>query len=187
MKRPPFKILPSVAGSYRRDGKWVCGGRLSFCWENLVQAIASGVGTTHEIRRKDGPWYRIEMTVNEAEQALNPNHDFFGARRVARARRFRDRSRRQVTYRDEDSIVNALEAKALEQGRCLNDEIGLAVRAWLGREDIMAHTVDETVDEFGVDRFFVADENGDWIGDPHDTLESAQAEAARLDEDDVPA
>lgn len=89
MKRPPFKLLPSIGGVYRRDGKFVCGGRLTFCWENLVQAIASGVGTTHEIRRKSGPWYVIDMTVDEAEQALNPHDDFFGRRRVARARRFR--------------------------------------------------------------------------------------------------
>ena len=90
MKRPPFKILASVGGSYRRDGKFICGGRLSFCWENLVHAVASGNEGVHEIRRKDGPWYRIEMSIEEAEQALNPRDDFFGRRRVNRARALRN-------------------------------------------------------------------------------------------------
>lgn len=39
-------------------------------------------------------------------------------------------------------------------------------------------TVDHTKDEFGQDRFFVADENGDWIGEPHSTREAALAAAA---------
>lgn len=91
MIRPPFKILPSVGGNYRRGGKLIVSGRLSFCWENLVQAIASGVPGPHEIRRKKGPWYLIDLTVEEAEQALDPNDDVFGRRRVNRARRFRQR------------------------------------------------------------------------------------------------
>lgn len=91
MKRPPFKILPSVRGTYRRDGKFVVGGRLSWAWENLVVAIASGIDGDHEIRRNNGPWYRIEMTVEEAEAALDPEGTFFGRRRVARARKFRAR------------------------------------------------------------------------------------------------
>lgn len=89
MLRPPFKILPSVSGQYRRDGKHVVGGRLSFVWENLVTAIACGIEGTHEIRRASGRWYKITMSVEEAEQALDPNDDFFGKRRVARARKFR--------------------------------------------------------------------------------------------------
>lgn len=91
-KRPPFKILPSVGGVYRRDGKFIVGGRLSFAWETLVMAIASGVEGTHEIRRNNGPWYEITMTVEEAEAALNPRGNFFGERRVARARAFRNRN-----------------------------------------------------------------------------------------------
>lgn len=91
MKRPPFRILPSVGGQYRRDGKLVVGGRLSFAWENLVMAIACGLEGVHEIRRERGPWYRIEMTVEEAEQTLDSSGDFFGRRRVARARAFRAR------------------------------------------------------------------------------------------------
>lgn len=89
MKRPPFKILPSRGGTYRRDGKFIVGGRLSFCWENLVLAIASGIKGVHEIRRENGKWYQIELTIEEAEQALDPKGDFFGRRRVERARRFR--------------------------------------------------------------------------------------------------
>lgn len=91
MKRPPFKIVGNVNGTYRRDGKFVVGGRLTWAWENLVTAIACGLEGTHEIRRDDGPWYTITLTVEEAEQALDPHGDFFGARRVARARRFRER------------------------------------------------------------------------------------------------
>lgn len=91
MKRPPFKIEASTQGAYKRGGKFVTGGRTSWCWENLVMAIASGVEGPHMIRRGNGPWHLITMTVDEAEQALNPHNDFFGRRRVTRARRHRER------------------------------------------------------------------------------------------------
>ena len=95
MKRPPFKIRGDISGVYRRDGKFITAGRLTWCWENLVMAIASGLTGPHEIRRgQNGPWYRIDLTVEEAEQTLDPNDDFFGKRRVARARKFRERSTR---------------------------------------------------------------------------------------------
>lgn len=93
--RPPFLILPSKGGVYRRNGRFVVGGRLSFCWETLVMAIACDVQGPHEIRREDGPWYPIEMTIEQAEQALNPNGNFFGERRVRRARNFRVRNANQ--------------------------------------------------------------------------------------------
>lgn len=35
------------------------------------------------------------------------------------------------------------------------------------------YTIDKTVDEFGQDRFFIADENADWIEGPFDTYELA--------------
>jgi hypothetical protein len=91
MKRPPFKIVGSTHSTYRRDGRFITSGRTSWVWEQLVIAIASGVPGVHEIQRGDGPWHRIDMTVEEAEQALNPRNDFFGRRRVARARQFRNR------------------------------------------------------------------------------------------------
>lgn len=95
MKRPPFKILGSKSGSFRRNGKFVVGGRLSWAWENLVMSIACGFDAVHEIRRNNGPWYVIEMTVEEAEQTLNPCNDAFGRRRVARARAFRNRKKEE--------------------------------------------------------------------------------------------
>lgn len=91
MRRPPFKILGNVGGVYRRDGNFIVGGRLTFCWENLVMSIASGIDGPHEIRRNNGPWYEISMTVEEAEQALDPENTFFGKRRIERARKFRAR------------------------------------------------------------------------------------------------
>lgn len=42
------------------------------------------------------------------------------------------------------------------------------------------YTIDKTQDEFGTDRYFVADENGDWVGDAHDTVDQAQQEVERL-------
>lgn len=42
------------------------------------------------------------------------------------------------------------------------------------------YSIDETEDEFGVPRFFVADENGDWISEPLDTREQARSELAFL-------
>lgn len=95
LSRPPFQILPSKGGVYRRNGRFIVGGRLSFCWETLVMAIACGVEGPHEIRRERGPFYTIEMTVAEAEQALNPNGDYFGERRISRARNFRARNANQ--------------------------------------------------------------------------------------------
>jgi putative component of toxin-antitoxin plasmid stabilization module len=91
-RRPPFKILPSRRGDYRRDGKWRTGGRLSFVWECLVMDAACGIEGVKEIRFNEGPWYRIELTVEEAEAALDPKGDSFGHRRVNRARQFRHRS-----------------------------------------------------------------------------------------------
>lgn len=35
------------------------------------------------------------------------------------------------------------------------------------------YTIDKTQDEDGKDRFFIADENGDWIGEPFDTEDLA--------------
>ena len=39
--------------------------------------------------------------------------------------------------------------------------------------------IEDTRDEFGKPRFFVADENADWISDPFDTREEAVAEISR--------
>mgnify|MGYP000049963651 CR=1 FL=1 len=91
MRKPPFKIVGYTHATYRRDGKFIVAGRTSFVWERLVMAIASGIGGVHEIRRREGPWHTITMSVEEAEAALNPKGDFFGQRRVARARAFRAR------------------------------------------------------------------------------------------------
>jgi len=41
---------------------------------------------------------------------------------------------------------------------------------------LSAYTVDKTQDEFGQDRFFVADPEGVWLGYAHASLEQAQAE-----------
>lgn len=92
MKRPPFKILPSTQSVYRRGGRFVTAGRTSFVWETLVMAAACNVPGPHEIRRGTGPWYRIDLTVAEAEAALDPKDDAFGRRRVERARRFRSKA-----------------------------------------------------------------------------------------------
>jgi len=46
----------------------------------------------------------------------------------------------------------------------------------------IGYTVDETEDEFGVARFFVASPNGDWEGDPFDTIEQANSVAKTRNE-----
>lgn len=39
------------------------------------------------------------------------------------------------------------------------------------------YTVDHTTDEFGQDRWFVADKNGDWVAGPFDSQELAHETA----------
>lgn len=48
--------------------------------------------------------------------------------------------------------------------------------------EIRDYTVDRTVDEFDEARYFVCDENGDWIGMPYDSAEAAFEEIERLRE-----
>jgi hypothetical protein len=40
----------------------------------------------------------------------------------------------------------------------------------------MTYTVESTQDEFGQARWFVADENADWVSGPFDTEEAAREE-----------
>lgn len=51
----------------------------------------------------------------------------------------------------------------------------------------MTYTIDRTQDEFGVDRFNVADEDGDWVEAPFDTYEQAAEEIKRLNEAPCPS
>lgn len=44
----------------------------------------------------------------------------------------------------------------------------------------MSYSIEKTQDEFGNDKWFVVDENGDWPGDAHDDKESARAEMIEL-------
>jgi hypothetical protein len=46
-------------------------------------------------------------------------------------------------------------------------------------------TVERTQDEFGEDRYFVADSLADWIGDAHDTEEGARNWISGLREGDI--
>lgn len=48
------------------------------------------------------------------------------------------------------------------------------------RAGLPTYTIDHTHDEFGEDRWFLADSNGDWIGDPFPTRELADAARAQL-------
>lgn len=45
--------------------------------------------------------------------------------------------------------------------------------------DASPYAVDRTQDEHGEDRWFLADSNGDWIGEPFPTRELASEEVAR--------
>lgn len=43
-----------------------------------------------------------------------------------------------------------------------------------------SYTVEETQDEFGYPKFFVTNEDGDWVRDPFDSREAAYEEIERL-------
>lgn len=70
MKRPPFQMKASRRATLKRDGKFVVGGRASFCWETFLMSRIAGVPGCYEIRldRKDSPWHQLDWSMDEAEQ-----------------------------------------------------------------------------------------------------------------------
>jgi hypothetical protein len=96
VKRPPFQLRPSRHATVRFtsvDGRVTHrGGRSTYVWAWYVLARrAAGIDGTYEIRLNEGtratrearPWHLIDITQEEAEQALRDLGPF--ARGILRA------------------------------------------------------------------------------------------------------
>ena len=93
-RTPPFRMSSSRGATLKRDGKFLVGGRASFCWETFLQSRVAGVPGKYEIalavpQHRHTVWHTLEWTIEEAEYAL-AGWGLFGPRRVARMRKMRE-------------------------------------------------------------------------------------------------
>lgn len=88
--RMPFKMLPSRRASYRRDGKHIVSGRASFVWQNVLEARVAGIPGVHEVKADTGTrWHRIDLSIEEAEEAYLAWRTLHREAAISRLRRTR--------------------------------------------------------------------------------------------------